>query len=376
MISNFRILKFHTFNVIDSFLVAAFTVLVPLSLNARNIDLVSIGWIVALLPLIFTVSRVIFASIADGIGTKPFFIFNAAAGTVASFLYMNATNIVSYSAGRILEGLRGGAIWAVNRLEAMKLTQEKRVEDEFARLASTRLFAFGAGTIISGFVVFYIGFELTFMFLGILSFILFLLSFSLGTSRLFREDVNKIVERLDLRKKSARLWKMAIYMLPAMPATSLPLGFLLPLYLNKMNFNYSQIGVLIGAYYLISSFAFPITKKAGLPIKRLALLCFAFFSVGVLLLSFKKSIWLGVGMMAFGDGLGSILWERFIVKGTYRSKTAATDVGLLHVPAHLATTFFLAVSGYLVESLGFINSFYICALLMGIYCFFAAKELY
>lgn len=369
-----NMLKFRAFNAMDAFISAALAVLVPLALESRGVSIVEIGGIVALMPIVFTLSRTLFASLADGIGTKPFFMLNAATNTAAAFLYMNASSASAYLSGRFLEGVRGGSIWAVNRLEALELSVERRIEKEFARLAGLRSFCFALGTMGAGFIAEKIGFEGAFFGMGILGAAAFALSMTIGSGTFKTEPLHLILARLDIRKKSAKMWRAAACMVPAMSATTLPLSFLLPLYLDSRGLGYEQIGVAIALYYLVDASATQFALRVRNMRDNAAYAAF-FFCAGVAALVATDVPYAGVVLLAMGDGFCAVVWEALIVHGSRGSKNSATDIGLMHIPAHFVTAMLLVAAGVIVGAFGFPAAFMLSGALMLAYCIMVRIEL-
>jgi MFS family permease len=69
--------KLIILNVFDAFISGAYMLIIPLLLIKRNISLSIIGFIFSIFPVVFLVSRLIFASAAEKVGYKKFFNINA-----------------------------------------------------------------------------------------------------------------------------------------------------------------------------------------------------------------------------------------------------------------------------------------------------------
>jgi len=278
---------------------------------------------------------------------------------------MNASSAATYVSGRFLEGLRGGAIWSVNRVEALALTKERRVENEYAKLTAIRVLMFAIGTLAAGYIVLKAGFEVGFFMLALVSLCALALSFTIGSGALRNEPLQFILSRLDFRKKGKEVWKVAGVMLVGMPATSLPLNLLLPIYLHTVGFGYGEIGVALAFYYLAAALVVPVALRFEKSLGKISVYCGAFYALGALLLPFLTDmIYVPILLMALGDGLGSIIWEGLIAKGAHGSKNQATDVGFMHVPAHVFTTIMLALAGGIAQFYGFAAAFAMCGMLM------------
>ena len=62
--------------VFNSFVSGVLTVVLPLMMKERNIDIVVMGLVFSSLPLIMQFSRMFFATVSDFWGRKPFFALN------------------------------------------------------------------------------------------------------------------------------------------------------------------------------------------------------------------------------------------------------------------------------------------------------------
>ena len=72
-----------TLNVLDAFISGAYTLVIPLLLVERGIDVATIGVVFSIYPLALLLSRLLFASAADATGLGRFFNMTAV-GNVAS----------------------------------------------------------------------------------------------------------------------------------------------------------------------------------------------------------------------------------------------------------------------------------------------------
>jgi MFS family permease len=155
-------------NFLDSLIAYALSMLVPLLLLSRGVDVVSIGLVVSLSPVIFVISRSIFAAISDQIGVRRAFIFNGAMDVVAVGVYIVANNTLMFSIGKMLEGLRNGAMWAVNRTAIFMRNSGKEAIAESTRTQGIRTAAAAIGIVAAGVLLARYGFEEALVFFGFL----------------------------------------------------------------------------------------------------------------------------------------------------------------------------------------------------------------
>ena len=60
-------------NFLDAFITSSLSIIIPLLLVARGFNVVQIGLVVSISPVIFVVSRSIFAAMSDQVGVRRFF---------------------------------------------------------------------------------------------------------------------------------------------------------------------------------------------------------------------------------------------------------------------------------------------------------------
>ncbi|MDD5172413.1 MAG: hypothetical protein PHF60_05250, partial [Candidatus ainarchaeum sp.] len=92
-------------NMLYAFIVACLAVMVPLYLIEQKVDITAIGLILAIGPLTFLVIRVLFATIADEIGTKTIAFIYSASNLVAIALYALVISPLGFAAANLAEGV-------------------------------------------------------------------------------------------------------------------------------------------------------------------------------------------------------------------------------------------------------------------------------
>ena len=92
---------------LNFFISGALTLEIPLLLLERNVDLVEIGVVISILPLVFMVVRILMAVIADSKGWNRFYILmNWSWSMLSTFVYFIAGSIPMFLLGKVLEALK------------------------------------------------------------------------------------------------------------------------------------------------------------------------------------------------------------------------------------------------------------------------------
>jgi hypothetical protein len=138
----------------------ALTLIIPLLLLARNVNLTEIGIVLSVLPLVFLSARLVFAAIADYIGwSHIFLLINWPTAFVSAVIYSFASSLpVFFFVGKIVEGLRESSYWAVTRTAIFHLSP-KRAGNEATKNNAVIWFGTAFGGAIAGIGIAYLGFS-------------------------------------------------------------------------------------------------------------------------------------------------------------------------------------------------------------------------
>src|SRR5271157_3369952 len=318
-------------NFLDSLISYALSMLVPLLLLQRGVDVVSIGLIVSLSPIIFVISRSFFAAVSDQVGVRRAFIFNGLMNVVVVGVYIVANNTLIFSVGKMLEGLRNGAMWAVNRTAIFMRNSGKKAIAESTRTQGIRTAAAAIGIVAAGVLLVKYGFEETLVFFGLLGVVLLSLSFLVEGKRQRRVKMKEVLGQLDFRKRNDFLKKTSIVGIPQSVAAAVPLSLVFPLYLNSIGYSYWLIGIAIASYYVVSAATTLLFVRFGWGEKTVWIGALSFL-IGAVLLPFVGGEWAIPLMMIMGvgDGVSNPVWETLVFNSLRSSRDASSDVALLH----------------------------------------------
>jgi len=351
--------------VLNSFVSGVLGIVLPLMMEERNIDIVTIGLVFAAFPLIFQLGRMVLAVISDFWGRKLFFLLNGFLGVVSSLIYYLAHTPLEFLFGKVMEGTKDGSLWAVNRAFLLEENESKwRI---LVHLRTAAYVAYAFGSLLAGFFVVWFFYERTLMFCILVGFLVIPASLLLASRRKEKFNVTKALHFLDFRRKG-KVFKMFIILFFVMGLSfGLRSGFVFPLFLSANGFDAEAVGVLIGLQILLAGlFSYLFAKRVK--IGKLILASGVFYTVVLVLLGFSFSMCAGALVVVYGvvDGLLSIGQEGILSKIT-SEESYGSDIGLLMMGLHSGNTLSLALSGFLISLWGFMAPFLISAFVFALF---------
>jgi MFS family permease len=351
--------------VFHSFSSGVLGVVIPLMMKERNIDIVIIGFVFASMPLIMQFGRMFFATLSDFFGRKPFFIANGALGTISSLIYCFARTPMEFLFGKISEGTKEGAIWAVNR--AYLLERSRGNWRTLVYLRTVVYVAYAVGSLAAGFLAASIFYEGTMLLCALLGVLGILLSLTLMDEKRGEFSMEQALRFLDFRKKG-RKFKIFLFLFFMMGfAFGFRSGYVIPYFLSTADFSAEMVGLIFGAMILsagLSSYLFSRCTR----IKELILLSGILYSTLLTILGFSfpalaAALVIAVG---FAEGMNSIGQEGILSK-ICEKESYGTDIGLLMMGLHIGESASLALSGVLIANWGFAISFVLAAILYAVF---------
>jgi len=344
---------------LNSFVSGVLAIALPLMMKERKIDVVVMGFIFASLPLIMQFGRMIFATVSDFWGRKPFFISNGFLGIISSLIYYFAHTPVEFLFGKAMEGTKEGALWAVNR--PFLLEKNGRHWRILVYLRAVMYVAFAVGSLLAGFFVIWLLYEGTMMLCALIGVFGVFSSFLIVGGRKKHFSVKKALHFLDFRKKK-RLFKIFLILFFVLGLSfGFRGGFVIPLFLDNYGFAAETIGLILGLQILLAGIFSYLFSKSG-NMKQLILLSGVLYSVTFFLLGFSSSVFATALLIAYGfvEGMTSIGQEGILSRITDKN-SYGTDIGLLMMGLHVGETLSLALSGLLISMRGFAAPFLLTA---------------
>ena len=138
-------------DMLYAYIVASLALMVPLYFVDIGIDIAEIGFIISLVPLAFVVMRLLFAGIADQVGTKTVEILESVAMIGAIVIYTLSRSAMAFAFAEFTEGVRDAGFWATVRTDVADANHKKGLGRSFALLIGLRQFADGLGRVSIGF---------------------------------------------------------------------------------------------------------------------------------------------------------------------------------------------------------------------------------
>jgi len=365
-------------NVLDAFILGAYTLTIPLLLVERNIDVATIGIVFSAFPIVFVVSRMLFASAADSVGLRKFFNLNALGNLASGILYAISSSPFSYAVAKAAQGIKESSLWAVNRNAAYEITSNENPAMVTSTIIFVRSLAIAVGAVVSGFLIFWAGFESVFVLLTVVSALIFIPARSLDIGiRKKRLTLNGLFEKLDPRLVDRRIWRTSLVMSSYVAASTLAVGFVLPIFLKSRGLGYWEIGMIIAAYTGVGALLLPMTLRRTPSVKNTILVQALLYVPAVVLIPVSGG-WFMVCMvliMAFGESTSYIVWESLITQSIKDTENVATSIGFVHVPSNLVLIPSFLIAGYLIEEFGYVAPFWIAGVLFLLYSITAWRTL-
>jgi len=334
-------------------------VALPLMMKARNIDVVVIGFIFASMPLIMQFGRMLFATVSDFLGRKPFFVTDGILGAVSGLIYYFAHTPMEFLFGKIVEGTKEGTLWAVNR--AFLLEKNGGHWRILVYLRTAAYIAYAVGSLLAGFFIAWLFFEGTMLLCALFGVFVIFLALLLTGERKEKFSIEKALHFLDFRKKD-RVFKIFLLLFFMMGLSfGFHGGYVVTFFLDKNGFTAEIIGLIFGLQVLLAGLSSYLFSKSS-QMRRLILLSGLLYTVTFFLLGFSSWVFAGGLVIAYGfvDGMASIGQEGILSKICAR-ESYGTDIGLLMMGLHVGEALSLALSGILISLWGFIAPFFLSA---------------
>ena len=359
-----------TITFLNFFISGGLTLAIPLLLLERNINLVEIGLVISVLPLVFLIVRLLLTLVADLRGwNRLYLLLNWPAALFATIIYFIASSTPQFLFGKIAEAIKESSYWAVNLTAIFSLSPE-REEKEATKNTAVLFLSTAIGSAVAGLGIAYFGFSLTFSLLivtaGIIGFPAALLwKIRRKDSMLKPEGIGELI---NLRSYGRRFWLVSLTLLFFRLAFYPLLNLLFPVFMaQQLGYSYITIGTAYMLFNLIASTIIFGTLRFSLGAKRVILqISIAVFAS--VLIAYSASYFLELFLMlAVAEGLGMGFFESIIAKATKSKPSVSVDIGLLHVPMRFAEFTSLLYAGFIAQNVGFAPVFFSCGIFFAIF---------
>jgi MFS family permease len=341
---------------LNFFISGGLTLVIPLLLLKRNIDLVEIGLTLSILPLVFLVVRLLMALLADLRGWNRFYLLlNWPSSLLATFIYFIGSSIPLFLLGKVFEAIKESSYWAVNRTAIFSLSPN-REEKEATKNIAVLFLSTAIGSAAAGLGIAYFGFSVTLVVLIVAAAIIGVPAALLWKTQKqnLKPKNSKTRGLIDPRNYGRSFWFVSIALLFFSLAYYPLLNLLLPVFMaQQLGYNYVTIGIAYLLFNVIASAIIFGALRFSLGAKRVILQsCIALFAS--FLLTYSNFYFLGLFLaLAVAEGLGMGFFESIIAKATKSKPSVSVDIGLLHVPMRFAEFTSLLYAGFVAQSIGY-----------------------
>jgi len=353
--------RLYTINFIDAFIVGAMTVLVPLVMLDRGIDIATIGIVFAVAPLAKAAVRLAGAGMADTLGDRVVYISSSLFNFLQSAAYMVSTTATGFAAGKLLDGARESFLWSAVRPSLMAAAPEKK-HFAFTDLLSGRFVYNALGSLAVGALFAFGGYELPLAAMVALSAYLVFSSWKL-------KDFHKSGHRMKWSDfsplgRSGKFYEIAGAFTLGSALYSAAFYMLLPLYFSMKGFTLGEIGMFYAGYFMIIGGALHLLSRHRIGTGKVAFGAAAIYCAGLAGVAAAPHglIPLFFLLMAFGDAGLAMLWEELNYIGGKESRKRATDLSLLVTPSFFGNIVSMGACGAAAATFGFAPIFALLAL--------------
>ncbi|MCW4008160.1 MAG: MFS transporter [Candidatus Bathyarchaeota archaeon] len=369
--------KILTITFLNFFISGGLTLTIPLLLLERSVNLVEIGLVISVLPIVFLIARLFMAAIADLKGWRRFYLLlNWPSSLLATLLYFIANSTPVFLLGKIAEACKESAYWAVNRTAIFSLAPN-REEKEATRNTAIIFLATAIGSATAGLGIYAFGFSITLsVFIAASAFIGIPAAALWKTGQKFTPKNAQTRKLFELRNYGKKFWLVSIPLLFFSLAYYPLLNLLIPVFMaQQLGYNYLTIGLSYMLFNMIAGISIFGTLKFQLGTKRailqssIALLASAFLAYSNL---YFPALFLA---LAAAEGLGMGFFEAIIAKATKNRPSVSVDIGLLHVPMRFAEFISLLYAGIAVEAVGYAPMFILSGIFFTIFSALAVRLL-
>ena len=345
-----------TITFLNFFISGGLRLAIPLLLLDRNVDLVEIGVVISVLPIVFMVVRLLMAVIADLRGWNRFYILlNWPWSVLSTFVYFIASSTPMFLLGKFFEALKESSYWAVSRTAIFSLSPN-REEKEATRNIAVSMLSTAVGSVAAGFGIAFFGFSFTLTILIITAALIAIPAAMLWKipKQNLRQKNSRFREIINPRKRGKMFWFASVISVFFSLAFFPLLNLLLPVFMaQNIGYDYTTIGIAYMLYNFIASFVVLGTLRFSLGIKRVILQSSIALVATFMLATSNYYFFAPFLALAVAQGLGWFFYESIIAKVTKNEPNVSVDIGLLIIPLRFAEFGSVLYAGIIAQSFGY-----------------------
>ena len=364
--------RVNAITFLNYFVSGALTLLIPLLLLAKNVNVAEIGLVLSILPLVFLVARLFFSALADYVGwSHVFVLINWPSAFFSTMIYYFSSTLPFFVLGKLVEALRESSYWAVSRTAIYHLSPH-RAGGEATKMNAFIWLGMALGGAMAGLGIAYLGFSMSLAVLALVA-----LGIGVPAVMLWRNSIKmpmpkteSLMRPLNPKGRPRMFWLASVALMFNSLATYPLINLLLPVFMSqKLGYSYIAIGVLFMLYYAVSAAATWLTVERSLGFVRAIILTVVSIVASVFLASSGMFFPAFLLTLAFVRGYGVGFFEHTVLKVARNSKNLSVDIGWLHAPMRLAEFASLAAGGFLAQTLGYAPVFAVAGAFFGVHAF-------
>jgi MFS family permease len=361
-------------NFLYTFITSALAFILPLYLLSLGFDLGITGALISSLPLTFLIFRIVFASLADDIGTASVGFIYSSLTLLSVGFYAFFISPIGFAIASFTEGFRASAFWAIVRTETVSAVDQKQAAPALAFFSAIRTFSEGLGKITIGALLAYLSFQNALYLLIALSFVLFALVVFPSRKDIKHPRLNQSFLPRIFKSHPVTFWQAAALLALLWVPINVLMTFLLPIYLRTfLGFSFMATGTLIAILSIAAGIAQFLSMRSHLGNKNLLLLCLLMIPALLVITHVASDVTTLFILLAIGIGAATIITEYVISDQALRSKDFSTDVGVLFVPLKLFEFLFVFFGGFTISIFGYPVLFSLCAMMIVLFVIFGWK---
>jgi MFS family permease len=365
--------KLFFLDMLYGFIASALAVLVPLYMLEINLNIAEIGILISLIPLVFMLMRLLFASISDQTGTKTVEVLESVATIAAIAIYILSRSARGFAMAQFGEGVRDAGFWATARADIVNLNGKKNLAEIFALFVGLRQLADAIGRLSVGVLLLFLTFQQSFELLFVLSLLMLVLVLTINKNPFTGFPSPRTLLKQITRKRPHIFWQHAWSIALQMAVPSALIYFFLPLYFfSGLGLGYFDTALWIAILSLALAIANILAIKLHMSPTAKLFVVFMMVPAYLLLPFFGHNPLFPLILIGMGAGCGNVLSEKLVSRDVRRSRNIATEVSIIYLPYMLALFLMVFLGGLAVEMFGYIAVFNFFALVTFCYVLYAA----
>jgi len=137
--------------------------------NIGGENILNVGWTFLVFAVMTGLTAVISGKLSDKHGRKKLLLLGAALAIPVPFLYIFVTDIFQVLALQIINGISSGIVWPAWAAMLAEATQKDKRATQYGYYAAVESMVPGISTMMASAIVYFLGFQMMFLVMGLIS---------------------------------------------------------------------------------------------------------------------------------------------------------------------------------------------------------------